>query len=673
MKVFIIALIFSACVMAQTPLPSPYAASLVSSGTITSITAGCGLSGGTITTSGTIAESVTVTAHNGSYAILTGDCGKALTTNTTASWTLAQAGSAGFASGWATQVNVSSGTLTITTTTSNFYGASGASATTLTITGPAGATITSDGTNWLVQAGGSGTPSFTAITSGTNTTAAMTVGSGASLAAAGSGSITATAVPASGLTGQVSGANGGTGVNNGTSTITVGGNVTFSGAYTFNGTLNGNTNVTFPTSGTLATTALLPSCTSGQAIFYNSTPAAACSSDLIDTAGSALTVANGVTLTGIMNSIGTTMTDLFIAENNTAATSGIPSQDSPAYRMWAQSYVPMSPGSFATANACTSGGNITTGQHYYKVTFTYTINGVSGETGANYTSSPQTCTSGNGTINLTSITTQWNLQTSDYITGRKIYRTLANASPSSTYYLVATIPDNTTTSYTDTLADGSLGAALNPSTVYQSVPTSWAFRTTAQSVSTTPYPYPQLEFHTTRPGSAAGSIVDYIPLTIGLNGSNVIGQGAIFSSPGDFDFAPSGVLVLRPTSGPVYVGVPGSSSGGTMILQGSSVEVQSPGYFSIGTKFTVSGCSAASTVGGATAGTFVAGVSGTCTATITMNGATGLTAPHGWTCAAYDLTTPANLISQSGSSATTCTITGSTTAGDTINFLAMAY
>lgn len=254
MKVFIIALIFSACVMAQTPLPSPYAASVGNSGTITSITAGCGLSGGTITTSGTIAESVTVTAHNGSYAILTGDCGKALTTNTTATWTLPQAGSAGFASGWATEVNVSSGTLTITTTTSNFYGASGASATTLTITGPAGATITSDGTNWLVQAGGSGTPSFTAITSGTNTTATMTVGSGASLAAAGSGSITATAAPASGLTGQVSGANGGTGANNGTSTITVGGNVTFSGAYTFTGTLAGNTNVTFPTSGTLATT-----------------------------------------------------------------------------------------------------------------------------------------------------------------------------------------------------------------------------------------------------------------------------------------------------------------------------------------------------------------------------------------------------------------------------------
>lgn len=46
------------------------------------------------------------------------------------------------------------------------------------------------------------TPSFSVLSSGTNTTAAMLVGTGASLAASGSGTITATAVPASGLTGS---------------------------------------------------------------------------------------------------------------------------------------------------------------------------------------------------------------------------------------------------------------------------------------------------------------------------------------------------------------------------------------------------------------------------------------------------------------------------------------
>ena len=42
---------------------------------------------------------------------------------------------------------------------------------------------------------------FSSIIGGTNTTAAMVVGTGASLAATGSGTITATAVPAAGITG----------------------------------------------------------------------------------------------------------------------------------------------------------------------------------------------------------------------------------------------------------------------------------------------------------------------------------------------------------------------------------------------------------------------------------------------------------------------------------------
>lgn len=48
--------------------------------------------------------------------------------------------------------------------------------------------------------GSGGTPAFSAITSGTNASAAMTVGSGASLAASGSGTIAATSVPVAGVT-----------------------------------------------------------------------------------------------------------------------------------------------------------------------------------------------------------------------------------------------------------------------------------------------------------------------------------------------------------------------------------------------------------------------------------------------------------------------------------------
>lgn len=59
----------------------------------------------------------------------------------------------------------------------------------------------------------SGTVPFSNLTGGTNTSAAMVVGSGATLGATGSGSITATSVPASGITGQVVVSNGGTGLS----------------------------------------------------------------------------------------------------------------------------------------------------------------------------------------------------------------------------------------------------------------------------------------------------------------------------------------------------------------------------------------------------------------------------------------------------------------------------
>lgn len=97
------------------------------------------------------------------------------------------------------------------------------------------------------------------------------------------------------------------------------------------------------------------------------------------------------------------------------------------------------------------------------------------------------------------------------------------------------------------------------------------------------------------------------------------------------------------------------------------------GIQSYGTKFTITGCAAGTTVGGATAGSFVSGTTGACTVVITMAGANGMTAANGWSCQASDLTTPANLIAQSASSTTTCTITGTTVTGDLIHFLAVAF
>lgn len=97
------------------------------------------------------------------------------------------------------------------------------------------------------------------------------------------------------------------------------------------------------------------------------------------------------------------------------------------------------------------------------------------------------------------------------------------------------------------------------------------------------------------------------------------------------------------------------------------------GLISTGTKFTTSGCSVSATTGGATAGTYTSGTTGTCTVTITMNGATGLTATNGWSCWAADLTTPADLITQTASSTTTATLAGTTVSGDVINFGCMGY
>lgn len=138
---------------------------------VTSVATGCGLSGGPITTTGTVTQAIATAAHNGSYAILAGDCGKSLTTNTTAAWTIAQAGTAGFAAGtfWIVQ-NVGSGSLTLTATSSTFYGGPTAniSGSALTVPTNTSATVVSDGSNFQVlSGGGSGGSVFPITVSGT--------------------------------------------------------------------------------------------------------------------------------------------------------------------------------------------------------------------------------------------------------------------------------------------------------------------------------------------------------------------------------------------------------------------------------------------------------------------------------------------------------------------------
>lgn len=93
-------------------------------------------------------------------------------------------------------------------------------------------------------------------------------------------------------------------------------------------------------------------------------------------------------------------------------------------------------------------GNVTAGAHRYLATFVT----ADGETQAGTVSAAVTVAdaSVNGKVALTAIPLG-----GASVTSRKLYRTAAGGS---TYLLLATLSDNTTTTYTDNIADGSLGA-----------------------------------------------------------------------------------------------------------------------------------------------------------------------------------------------------------------------
>lgn len=109
------------------------------------------------------------------------------------------------------------------------------------------------------------------------------------------------------------------------------------------------------------------------------------------------------------------------------------------------------PAPSAPAVVLSSGaGNVDNGAHRYRVTFVT----ADGETQGGDISAAVTVAdkSVNGKIELTAIPLGGSL-----VTSRKIYRTAAGGS---VYYLLATLSNNTATTYTDNIADASLGAAV---------------------------------------------------------------------------------------------------------------------------------------------------------------------------------------------------------------------
>lgn len=89
-----------------------------------------------------------------------------------------------------------------------------------------------------------------------------------------------------------------------------------------------------------------------------------------------------------------------------------------------------------------------------------------------------------------------------------------------------------------------------------------------------------------------------------------------------------------------------------------------------GAKFSVSGCTPTSLLGGSTAGSFAVAAVTPCVAVITMGNTA--TAPNGWVCTARDETT-GTAMQQTAHSTTTCTISGNTSASDVLSFSATGY
>jgi hypothetical protein len=109
--------------------------------------------------------------------------------------------------------------------------------------------------------------------------------------------------------------------------------------------------------------------------------------------------------------------------------------------------------------AATTGGSILAGTYKYQVTFLTGYKKSNGTIvyGGETTPSPfaTVTTSSTGAVNITAIPTA----TGSLVVARNIYRTKAGGS---TYYLVGTIADNTTTSFVDTTADTALSITVVP-------------------------------------------------------------------------------------------------------------------------------------------------------------------------------------------------------------------
>ncbi len=137
-----------------------------------------------------------------------------------------------------------------------------------------------------------------------------------------------------------------------------------------------------------------------------------------------------------------------VAIGNSALNSLVNGSNNTALGNEADYYAPS-----AGASSLTAGTNLGIGMYYYRVTYVLST----GETNSAGLTTIVT-TSGNQAVNLSSIP----VYSGPLVcSARKIYRTKVGAYGNGPYYLVATINDNSTTTYTDTTPDASLVTVLS--------------------------------------------------------------------------------------------------------------------------------------------------------------------------------------------------------------------
>ncbi len=144
---------------------------------------------------------------------------------------------------------------------------------------------------------------------------------------------------------------------------------------------------------------------------------------------------NSTTAFQIQNANGATILNTDTTNNGVTVTGGF---------NLAQVTAPGAPTVAVNATA----GNLN-GTYYYAITYVTPA----GET--NYGTASAAVSPANQQVNLTNIP----VSSDPAVTARKIYRTVAGGGSGGPFYYVATLSDNTTTTYTDNTADGSLGAA----------------------------------------------------------------------------------------------------------------------------------------------------------------------------------------------------------------------